>query len=476
MNNDGTLYGSFSITSPDLLHFNGTNTYVTIPVNVQTETSWKATIELSTTSTSSGSAIYNQPCIFGYDSGGYRSRDFHIDISGGNLYIFSGLSGTNSSSQLNYGTLTTSGGDFGWNTQQSIADGNLHTIEVEASYSTNTITVTLDSVNLGYLNVVNTINSTYLALGSSYNGERKYAEFDLKSFAMDINDSPAVEYTNFTSAEITAGVLTDSSVITSASVTPVLFITSTSAVASATPKLFVTTVPWSASITTSFDTSRNIINEETILADTLREVTDGVTTTVIEADTKRNVIVEDEILADTSREVKVYTYLSFSTLRNVVNDSKRQKAIEHDVLTLAPKTNLDSVANVDSIINFDFNGGLNLAGEYQIPTSHRIYNESGDLACVDVDVDAEAYNINQWIDLAENFDGIQDFDGEDISSFVRVTPYIRLSSDGTTYNAWQKVISGAQYKGKYYDFKLALVTTDPNTTVFVRNFKYTVRQ
>ena len=476
MNNDGTLHGSFSITSPDLLHFNGTNTYVTIPVDVKTATSWKVTIELSTTSTSSGSAVYNQPCIFGYDSNGYRSRDFHIDISGGNLYIFSGLSGTNSSSQLNYGTLTTAGGDFGWNTQQSIADGNLHTIEVEASYSTNKITVTLDNVNLGYLNVVNTINSTYLALGSSYASEKKYAEFDLKSFAMDINGNPAVEYTNFTADEITAGALTDSSVITSASVTPVLFITSTSAVASVTPTLFVTTVPWSTNVTTSFDTSRNIINEDTILADTLREVTDGITTAVIEADTKRNIIVETEILADTSREVKTHTLLSFSTLRNVINNTKQQKAIEHDVLTLAPKTNLDSVANVDSIVNFDFNGGIYLTGEYQIPASHRIYNESGDLACVDVDVDAEIFNVNQWIDLAIDFDSIQDFDGEDIASYVKVTPYLRTSSDGTTFNNWQKVISGAQYKGKYYDFKIALVTTDPNTTVLVRNFKYTVRQ
>ena len=263
---------------------------------------------------------------------------------------------------------------------------------------------------------------------------------------------------------------------TTASVTPQLFVTSTSKAITTTPVLFVTTVPWSASITTSFDTSRNVINEDVVLADTLREVTDGVSTTVIEADTKRNVIVEDEILADTAREVKTFSYLYFSTLRNVVNDSKRQKAIEHDVLTLAPKTSLDNVANVDSIVNFDFNGGINLTGEYQIPASHRIYNESGDLACVDVDVDAEAYNINQWIDLAVDFDSIQDFDGEDIASYVKVTPYLRTSSDGTTFNNWQKGISGAQYKGKYYDFKLALVTTDPNTTVLVRNFKYTIRQ
>ena len=263
---------------------------------------------------------------------------------------------------------------------------------------------------------------------------------------------------------------------TTASVTPKLFATTMPKGVTATLKLFVTTIPFSANVSETFDTSRNVAKTETVLADTLREVTNGASTTVIEADTLRNVINEVTIEADTARKVKAYSFFYFSTLRAVINHDKQQKSIGHDVLTLAPKTLVDSITDFNSVVNFDFNGGINTSGEYQIPASHRIYNENDVLACVDIDIDAEAYNVNQWIDLAINFDSIQEFDGEDISSFVRVTPYIRLSSNGTTFNNWQKVISGAQYKGKYYDFKIALVTTDPNTTVLVRNFKYTVRQ
>ena len=260
-----------------------------------------------------------------------------------------------------------------------------------------------------------------------------------------------------------------------ATTTPKVLVTTTPKGVAATPKLFVTTVPWSASITASFDTSRNVAKTETVLADTLREVTDGASTTVIEADTLRNVINEVTIEADTAREVKTYSFLYFSTLRAVINPDKQQKSIGHDVLTLAPKTLVDNVADFNSIVNFDFNGGINTSGEYQIPSSHRIYNENDVLACVDIDIDAEAYNVNQWLDLAINFDSIQDFDGEDISSFVSVVPYMRLFTEETGYGDWQRIISGAQYKGTYFDFKLELSTTDENTTVLVHNFKYTVR-
>ena len=260
-----------------------------------------------------------------------------------------------------------------------------------------------------------------------------------------------------------------------ATTTPKVLVTTTPKGVTATPKLFVTTIPFASNITINADTSRNVINEEIILADTLREVTDGASITVIEADTLRNVINEVTIEADTAREVKAYSFLYFSTLRAVINPDKQQKSMGHDVLTLAPKTLVDSIIDFNSVVNFDFNGGINTSGEYQIPASHRIYNGNDVLACVDIVIDAEAYNVNQWIDLAINFDSIQDFDGEDISSFVSVTPYMRTFVEGSGYGDWQRIISGAQYKGTYFDFKLELNTTDENTTVLVHNFKYTVR-
>lgn len=260
-----------------------------------------------------------------------------------------------------------------------------------------------------------------------------------------------------------------------ASVTPIIFATTTQKTVEVKPVVFITTVPWSATVTTTADTARSVANTVTVEADTLREVTDGSTTVVIDADTKRNVITEETIEADTARELKTFTIINASTLRNVLNADKQQASMGHDVLTLAPKGQVDSIGNFDAVTNFDFSGGIYTSGEYQIPVSHRIYNENDSLACVDIAVDAEAYNLNQWIDMAANFDSIQDFDGENISSFVSVTPYMRTFIEGAGYGDWQRIISGAQYKGTYFDFKLALNTTDENTTVLVRNFAYTVR-
>jgi hypothetical protein len=143
-----------------------------------------------------------------------------------------------------------------------------------------------------------------------------------------------------------------------------------------------------------------------------------------------------------------------------------------NVLTLKPKTNLDSSTDFDSIVNFDFNGGLNMQGTYQIPSMNRIYNATGALSYVNVDIEAEAYNINQQIDTATDFDSIQSSDNIGVN--VNVTPYLRLSDDGTTFSNWQVALSGTQYKAKYYDFKIELSTIDPNTTVIVKKFGYSV--
>jgi hypothetical protein len=143
-----------------------------------------------------------------------------------------------------------------------------------------------------------------------------------------------------------------------------------------------------------------------------------------------------------------------------------------NVLTLKPKTNLDSSTDFDSIVNFDFNGGLNMQGIYQIPSVNRIYNATGALSYVNVDIEAEAYNINQQIDTATDFDSIQS--SGNIGVNVNVTPYLRLSDDGTTFSNWQVALSGTQYKAKYYDFKIELSTTDPNTTVIVKKFGYSI--
>ena len=135
---------------------------------------------------------------------------------------------------------------------------------------------------------------------------------------------------------------------------------------------------------------------------------------------------------------------------------------------------LNSVTDFDSIPNFDFNGGVNLQGSYQIPANHRIYNDDNVLAYVVTDINAEAYNINQRFDWIADFDSVSDLDGSNIGAKVQAVPYVRLSDDNITYGDWNRLVNGAQYKAKYYDFKLVLNTTDSNVTIVVKKFGYTV--
>lgn len=461
------------------LCFNGTNSYCEIPISVTSATSWKVTITFIAYSTSSGSQIYNQPCIFGFDSGGYKSRDFHIDIKAGNLFIFSGLSGTNNASQLVYGTLTNGSGDFGWDTQKYVSDKIFHVVEVEVSYTEKKLSVYLDNEYLGYLNIVNTINSSVLYLGASYTGEKKYAKFDLFEFELNVDGNLAVEYLP-TETAVTTKSLTDSSgnnrngvlhgdfsVVDNdeLTITPKLLVTTVPQEASVTPKLFVTTVPYSTTVTVNSDTKRSVYIEETTEFDTEREVTDGVSTVTLRTDTKRKVFVEYIINADTSRTIKTYSYLYFNTERTVVNASKVEPSVTntyHNVLTLAP------------LYGTDFSKGVKSEGTYQIPAEHQIINNAGSMAYIDVDIDAETFNVSQWIDSVRVFDDIINFDGGDVGNCVTITPYVRTSDDGTTFGNWQYLYSGSQYKGKYYDFKLKLSTTNYNITPVVKKFGYTV--
>ena len=175
------------------LHFNGTNSLCTIPVSLSTATSWSVTIVLATDQTDSSDVkIYRQACVFGYDSANYKSKDFHVDLKQGNLFIFSGLVGSNSSSTINAGTLSADGGDYGWDTQRFIADGNIHLINVR--FNNGRLTVFLDNENLGYLNATYSIDSSSLYLGASFGGEKIYSRFDLYDFELLVNDSLVVNY------------------------------------------------------------------------------------------------------------------------------------------------------------------------------------------------------------------------------------------------------------------------------------------
>ena len=165
------------------LRFNGSDTYASIPVSLKDCTDWSVDLKLATTHVSLPNyAGYHQPTIFGYDSPNFRSRDSHIDVSEGRLFIFNGLLCDASRCDIKAGIMDNFSGDISWKTQQFIADGNPHSIRVECRRGM--LYVWLDGKCLGSMHTQTTIDSSKLYLGASFDSEKIYAAFDLFDFQL----------------------------------------------------------------------------------------------------------------------------------------------------------------------------------------------------------------------------------------------------------------------------------------------------
>lgn len=183
---------SLKILDNKVMKFDGNKDYASVPVALTDKTNWSIEIELATKETRSNSRIYRQPCILGVNTAGAVSRDFHIDVKNGNLHLFSGLGGTNSTSQLNCGTLSLDNHDYGWDTGIKVNDGALHKINL--TYKDNKLTLILDDNELGYLNTDRTVNGNVLYLGASYPSEKCFCQFDLYKLYVSIDGNAGRYY------------------------------------------------------------------------------------------------------------------------------------------------------------------------------------------------------------------------------------------------------------------------------------------
>lgn len=181
--------------STTYLIFNGSDTRGEIPISLKDKTNWEIEIRFTSDETGSNSAIYREPCIIGVDTGGYVSRDMHVDIMGGYLHLFSGLGGSNNVSDLPAGsTLNTGGGDYGYKTPKYISDGKLHIIKVYLKDSK--LGLIADDEDLGALTVTNTLGSAAnkIYIGSSFPSECVYGKFNLFYLKITVDGIVQGEY------------------------------------------------------------------------------------------------------------------------------------------------------------------------------------------------------------------------------------------------------------------------------------------
>ena len=178
---------------PVSITFDGKTNYAEIPVSLTDVSDWSAEIIFTTTENGSDYRVYHQPCLFGYDTVNFLSRDFHVDTSGGNLYVFNGLG--NSSAPVG-GTVICSikwdGNDCGVNTGIKVNDGKKHT--VKAISTTGKIEVYCDGVLATTIYPTTTLNANAFYIGCSKISESVFGRLTLYSFKLTKNGKVVAEY------------------------------------------------------------------------------------------------------------------------------------------------------------------------------------------------------------------------------------------------------------------------------------------
>ena len=182
-------YETSSHTTPVALTFDGSTNYAKVPVSLTDVSDWSAEITFTTTENDWSSRVYHQPCIFGYDTGGASSRDFHVDTRVGNLYVFNGLG--NSSAPVG-GKASWDNGDCGVDTGIKVNDGKKHKVKVVST--TGKIEVYCDGTLATTVYPTTTLSADAFYIGCSKPSESVFGHLTLYSFSLTKNGKTVAEY------------------------------------------------------------------------------------------------------------------------------------------------------------------------------------------------------------------------------------------------------------------------------------------
>ncbi|OIR10969.1 hypothetical protein GALL_71400 [mine drainage metagenome] len=143
------------------------------------------------------------------------------------------------------------------------------------------------------------------------------------------------------------------------------------------------------------------------------------------------------------------------------------------ILELNSAGNILGVANVLTMGDVLWYGGVQSSGEYDFPAAHSV-NIGRVAACnvfLNTTYGAESIydNVLTAANILADGDVLQSF----LGSKVSVTPQIAIAPASGVYGAWQNFTPGA-YSGQYFKARLLLASTDASVTVEVLSCKFTV--
>lgn len=373
---------------PVSINFDGKTNYAEIPVSLTDVSDWSAEIIFETTENRSESNIYHQHCLFGYDTSGFLSRDFHVDTKNGKLYIFGGLGGKMPIG----GTPTNDNGDYGIDTGVTVNDGKRHT--VKAVSTTGKLEVYCDNVLTTTIYPTKTLNANAFYIGCSKTGESVFGRLTLYSFKLKKNGSVVAEYEP-TVRDAALRTLTDKSgngndatlygnVYEYKTVDIYFDLSSdTSRTVEATTAVVADTCRTIAAHLADFDfsadTARTVHRAEIVGADTGRTVQ---TTTTINADAARKTVLPFEINADTLRRFG----MSFSFGADTSCTTERTEKVNADFVRRVEKTiavNVDAMRDVQAPFSIAVDTARNLQNNISLSvdtsrTVERIESVNGD--------------------------------------------------------------------------------------------------
>ena len=138
-------------------------------------------------------------------------------------------------------------------------------------------------------------------------------------------------------------------------------------------------------------------------------------------------------------------------------------------LQLQGAGNILSSTNILAASDILSYGGLGTAGTYTVPAAHIINAGRVLEATISMSWAAHAVSIYDSLLTAGDLLSMSDILETDNGQFVNVTPQIQVAQANGTYGAWQNFAPG-QYLGQYFNFRLAISTTDATINCVVSDF------
>ncbi len=143
-----------------------------------------------------------------------------------------------------------------------------------------------------------------------------------------------------------------------------------------------------------------------------------------------------------------------------------------DTVQLIGAAYIDSIADFDAIESLEYAGGVASYGVYNIATDNVIDIGTASRCNVDVTYALEGMAIISDIDSIADFDSVLNWDGAYASNIGGVVQ-INVGDNDGVYSGWQNFYHG-NYFGRYYDFRIVLTSSDDSITAVLKDLKISV--